>query len=189
MTCETLQKGPIKDLFSSCTWSNHTPRQANKCSTNANCFLEKNLFYRCARMDFVAKILIDQQDIAGRMSRGGECCEINLASMQLPLGISALVVELLFKSELYWSERGMYIQNKQNWTKDGQNAALWSRDPKAKYTHMLLTDVAMHNNKTNDLLMLWMSWKSLFMRLWLSCILSCISQQHVLEGMKQGSSP
>ena len=48
-------------------------------------------------MDFVAKILIDQQDIAGRMSRGGECCEINLASMQLPLGISALVVELLFK--------------------------------------------------------------------------------------------
>jgi len=27
---------------------------------------------RCARMDFVAKILIDQQDIAGRMSRGGE---------------------------------------------------------------------------------------------------------------------
>ena len=97
MTCETLQKGPIKDLFSSCTWSNHTPRQANKCSTNANCFLEKNLFYRCARMDFVAKILIDQQDIAGRMSRGGECCEINLASMQLPLGISALVVELLFK--------------------------------------------------------------------------------------------
>ena len=74
----------------------------------------------------------------------------------------------------------MYIQNKQNWTKDGQNAALWSRDPKAKYTHMLLTDVAMHNNKTNDLLMLWMSWKSLFMRLWLSCILSCISQRHVL---------
>ena len=51
-------------------------------------------------MDFVAKILIDQQDIAGRMSRGGERCEIDLASMQLirlPLGISDLVVELLFK--------------------------------------------------------------------------------------------
>lgn len=29
-------------------------------------------------MDFVAKILIDQQDIAGRMSRGGEHCEIDL---------------------------------------------------------------------------------------------------------------
>ena len=72
------------------------------------------------------------------------------------------------------------VRHIQNWTKDGQNAALWSMDPKAKYTHMLLTDVAMHNNKTNDLLMLWMSWKSLFMRLWLSCILSCISQRHVL---------
>ena len=34
-------------------------------------------------MDFVAKILIDQQDIAGRMSRGGERCEIDLGSMQL----------------------------------------------------------------------------------------------------------
>ena len=77
-------------------------------------------------------------------------------------------------------KRVRHIQNKQNRTKDGQNAALWSMDPKAKYTHMLLTDVAMHNNKTNDLLMLWMSWKSLFMRLWLSCILSCISQRHVL---------
>ena len=56
-------------------------------------------------MDFVAKILIDQQDIAGRMSRGGERCEIDLATMQLirlPLGIS-LVVELLFK-------RGMIIR-------------------------------------------------------------------------------
>ena len=77
-------------------------------------------------------------------------------------------------------KRVRHIKKKQNWTKDGQNAALWSMDPKAKYTHMLLTDVAMHNNKTNDLLMLWMSWKSLFMRLWLSCILSCISQRHVL---------
>ena len=34
-------------------------------------------------MDFVAKILIDQQDIAGRMSRGGERCEIDIGSMQL----------------------------------------------------------------------------------------------------------
>ena len=84
----------------------------------------------------------------------------------------------IFSFEVCHYLGGVIIQTKLD--KYGQNAALWSRDPKAKYTHMLLTDVAMHNNKTNDLLMLWMSWKSLFMRLWLSCILSCISQRHVL---------
>ena len=42
------------------------------------CFIERSPFYRCGRMDFFAKILIDQQDIAGRMSRGGETIEAKI---------------------------------------------------------------------------------------------------------------